>query len=115
MSSSPAASPGVPAHSNKALRYIKGDARKKEGVQSSLALSPSLSLPLFCLRSSPSRVPGLLASVYRGNKKMKDVPEGARQRAGTITLPFNVGKHISPKRGSPLIASFCGAQCTRRT
>jgi hypothetical protein len=65
---------GISSPSNqKALRYIRGDAKKKEG---------------------------LLASVYRGNKKqLKDVPDGARARAGTITLPFNVGKWRDEKMG----------------
>jgi hypothetical protein len=33
---------------------------------------------------------GLLASVYKGNKKAKELPPAQRQRTGTITLPFNV-------------------------
>lgn len=70
---------GLSSPSNqKALRYIRGgDAKKKEG---------------------------LLASAYRGNKKqLKDVPDGARARAGTITLPFNVGKESASKKGERLL------------
>ena len=59
-----------------------------------MATTSGVSSPKVALKhiKGESKKKGFLDSVYRGNKKQKDIPEGARQRTGTITLPFNVGK-----------------------